>query len=617
MITSFFNQLPTAVRVLLGAAALLYLLWALLPGFLAKGKGRSFWAFFLLGILSPLIVTIVVLCLKDRKTDAQSAEDFAEPLPETEDAETAESSGEIPAEAEDTAESKLSAALEEFDAGNALTEQLEDVTAPESEEMPSEEPNAEEMLSEEAGEIPADTSAEALSEGEKPAKKNKRRTLIAVVLSVLVIAAIGACLYFAYDKLGGCEGIRNLLEPTAATEPIFDPNGAYGKNDVTACAEYTVSEATPTDENMRTVIATDKDGNPALTNSDVQIWYWTEFNNFMQQYGSYASLFGLDVYSPLSSQSSMQEGRSWEQMFLESACSNLGAVYALAQDAYANGYTPTEEDQKTISDISDPEGSLAQAAKEAECATTDEFVQLSYGAGVNLDTYLTYVKMYLASNYAYEKVNSDVEASVTDAAISDFYDEHAAEMEENRILKVNNVSVRHILISPEGEKDETTGEYSEEAWAAAEEKANEIYELWQKDPTEENFAALADENSADGGSNTTGGLYENFDTDDMVEEFSDWSFDKTRKYGDSGIVKTTYGYHIMFFVEQTDTKGWQEATKEQLASSLLNERVEALCAAYPLNFDYTKIRLYDWLTFALNTENDSAASEETAAVPTE
>lgn len=38
-------------------------LWALLPGFIARKKGRSFWGYFFLSFLiSPLITTIITAC---------------------------------------------------------------------------------------------------------------------------------------------------------------------------------------------------------------------------------------------------------------------------------------------------------------------------------------------------------------------------------------------------------------------------------------------------------------------------------------------------------------------------------------------------------------------------
>ena len=41
-------------------------LWALIPGFMAKKKGRNFWGYYFLSFLiSPLISMIIVACLKN------------------------------------------------------------------------------------------------------------------------------------------------------------------------------------------------------------------------------------------------------------------------------------------------------------------------------------------------------------------------------------------------------------------------------------------------------------------------------------------------------------------------------------------------------------------------
>ena len=34
----------------------------------------------------------------------------------------------------------------------------------------------------------------------------------------------------------------------------------------------------------------------------------------------------------------------------------------------------------------------------------------------------------------------------------------------------------------------------------------------------------------------------------MVTNFNDWIFDASRKPGDTGIVESDYGYHIIYFV---------------------------------------------------------------------
>ncbi|MGM9604567.1 MAG: peptidylprolyl isomerase [Faecousia sp.] len=110
------------------------------------------------------------------------------------------------------------------------------------------------------------------------------------------------------------------------------------------------------------------------------------------------------------------------------------------------------------------------------------------------------------------------------------------------------VNVRHILVGFEGDTQED-GTYSDEVKEAARASAEEILNEWKAgDATEESFAALAEAKSTDSGSNTNGGLYENVYPGQMVTAFNDWCFDSARKSGDTGIVETTYGYHVMYFV---------------------------------------------------------------------
>ena len=83
---------------------------------------------------------------------------------------------------------------------------------------------------------------------------------------------------------------------------------------------------------------------------------------------------------------------------------------------------------------------------------------------------------------------------------------------------------------------------------------------------EEKTLALAEEYSADTGSNTNGGLYENVFEGQMVEEFNDFCFDPAREPGDTGIVfnEGTYcGYHIIYFVS------WGEPYRDVLADDSL------------------------------------------------
>ncbi len=127
-------------------------------------------------------------------------------------------------------------------------------------------------------------------------------------------------------------------------------------------------------------------------------------------------------------------------------------------------------------------------------------------------------------------------------------------------------SVRHILIKPEAdviegetEEETTTAEPTEKQWQDAKEKADKVLkEYTDGEKTEVAFAELAEKYSEDTGSisagmNSYGGVYAGVPLGQMVKEFETWATDDSRKYGDTGIVKTEFGYHIMFFIEDTES----------------------------------------------------------------
>lgn len=120
-------------------------------------------------------------------------------------------------------------------------------------------------------------------------------------------------------------------------------------------------------------------------------------------------------------------------------------------------------------------------------------------------------------------------------------------------------SVRHILITPANSEDESTSStetgYTDEQWANALNKAEAIVDEYNKgEKTELAFAELAEEYSEDtestsaGSSGLYGGGYEGTNIGEMVSEFEGWAVDSSRKYGDVDIVKSEYGYHIMYFI---------------------------------------------------------------------
>jgi len=122
-------------------------------------------------------------------------------------------------------------------------------------------------------------------------------------------------------------------------------------------------------------------------------------------------------------------------------------------------------------------------------------------------------------------------------------------------------NVRHILLDDSSVEAEGDAEVTDEMVAA---KAQEILDSW--DGTEEGFAALAEEFSTDDGSKSNGGLYENVNKGEMVTAFNNWCYEDGRKSGDTGIVASSYGQHIMYFVGYGTTEHWYDSCRNVLAS---------------------------------------------------
>lgn len=143
----------------------------------------------------------------------------------------------------------------------------------------------------------------------------------------------------------------------------------------------------------------------------------------------------------------------------------------------------------------------------------------------------------------------------------------------------NTINVRHALITPAAteltKEDEGYEAEVEKLDGEAKAKAEALLAEWKAgEATEASFAKLANQNSADS-DGTDGGLYTQVSKGQMVTEFEDWCFAEGRKAGDTGIVKTTYGYHIMYFSGE-DLPYWKTIVLEQLITEAYAERVAEL-----------------------------------------
>ena len=483
-------------------------------------------------------------------------------------------------------------------------------------------------------------------------------------------------------------------------------------------------------------------GEEKVTATELNYFYIDAVNSWLNSYGSYAALFGLDTTKPLNEQYYDEANeQTWADYFLESATTNAQAVYAMYQDAQANGYVM---DQETLD--SSIESTLANYELYAALYGYDleGYLQAIYGSGTTEKSYREYLTIqqtvntyysdtyyaltytdedlraaeaenfgeyssfdydyyYLAASKFYEGGTTDEEGTTTysdeekaagaekakeaadslltatsldelneaiaaleinaesttasatsvtdrlyssvDSILRDWVasadrkagdmtviesatttvadHEHTEDEDESAHQEIKTVSgyyvvlwngadsnqfplvnVRHILLSHEGGTTDDSGNttYSDEEKAATKAKAEEL--LASFTGTEDDFAALANEHSTDTGSNTTGGLYEDIYPGQMVTNFNDWCFDESRQPGDTGIVESEYGYHIMYFVGDSETTYRDYMITNELRSADISEWETSVIEAAELTVvDTSRVNL------ALTLSSDSSEED--------
>ena len=264
------------------------------------------------------------------------------------------------------------------------------------------------------------------------------------------------------------------------------------------------------------------------------------------------------------------------------------AEYALVT---LNGFVVSADTSAIADDATDDEKTAATEAAMADAKAKAE----GYAAKVNsAETLLAQAKAYNSTateaSVKLEDVTGTTLASSFSQAASDWA--YAAEraVGDVTVVETSNgyavlymavlphkdmskpVDVRHILIQFDTTTDESgnTVALTSAEKEAYYQQAQAIYNQFLENPTEENFATLANNNSDDTGSNTNGGLYEDVHVGDMVTAFNDWCFDPNRKPGDSGIIETNYGYHVMYYVGNDNEETWKSTVRSTLASDALS-----------------------------------------------
>ncbi|MGZ5439777.1 MAG: peptidylprolyl isomerase, partial [Candidatus Aminicenantales bacterium] len=170
------------------------------------------------------------------------------------------------------------------------------------------------------------------------------------------------------------------------------------------------------------------------------------------------------------------------------------------------------------------------------------FLEALKGAGVSVDHVKKSVEETLLINKFLSGI-AETKGKISDEELRQAYDQEST--------GDKTATVRHILILTQGKTDPEK--------AAAKTK---IEGILAEAKAGADFAELAKKYSEDPGAKENGGLYENFSRGQMVKPFEDAAF--SVPVGQlSGVVETTFGYHILQIVgRQKETRTFEEARAE-------------------------------------------------------
>ena len=455
-------------------------------------------------------------------------------------------------------------------------------------ESAAEEIVKEETVAEEAAEVVAQEAQQdsAPIQEEAPAETKKAtpgKIALAIAAVVVLVAALIA-LIAAGTKNNGTEA----AEPTTVAEEtqIATVPTDGNPDDVTCKGTYTVTDDVAIAE-KNTVVATM--GDVALTNAQLRIYYRSAISSFLNtEYGYMMMMYGaLDYTKPLDTQLSAEGEMTWQQFFVQYALDNWQLTQSLALEAQANDVEMNPEDQEYLATMRD---SLEELAAN-HTMSVEDMLAADFGVGVSYEDFEEYQELYLKGSPYYE---AEVEKLVaTDEELEAYFLENEETYAASGVtMDSMYVDVRHILVQVEGGTTDESGNttYSDEEWAACEAEAQAILDAWLAgDKTEDSFALLANEKSEDPGSNTNGGLYENVYVGQMVEPFETWCFDESRQYADYGLVRTSYGYHVMFFVGSEPM--WKQYAQEGWKNDQVSKLLESIVENHPMEVTYENISL--------------------------
>lgn len=319
--------------------------------------------------------------------------------------------------------------------------------------------------------------------------------------------------------------------------------------------------------------------------------YNTTKNNYITQYGSYLSYFGLDTSKDLSTQM-YSDTLTWQDYFEQNAVESLKQNKALMAEAKAAGFTyDTTDEYNTFKET-------IKTSAAAAGVSDKEYVRSIYGSYATMGRIEEYVKNDMVMNAYYQKLQEDNAPS--DDEIQSYYEENKATYDsvDYRLTTIEAdlpTEPTELADPVEETAADTTG--TTDGTTAADSTQDTAYQPSDAEIAKamEDARVLADD--AEQTVAKDGEAHENEKKSSVNYMISDWLFDDARKAGDTTVITNdnSHCYYVVAFEKRyldetpsadvrviipTEDKTGEEILEEWKNGAATEDSFAELCKKY-------------------------------------
>ena len=314
-------------------------------------------------------------------------------------------------------------------------------------------------------------------------------------------------------------------------------------------------------------------------------------NNYITQYGSYLTYFGLDTSKDLSTQM-YSDTLTWQDYFEQNAVESLKQNKALMAEAKAAGFTyDTTDEYNTFKETIKTSAASAGISEK-------EYVRSIYGSYATMGRIEEYVKNDMVMNAYYQKLQED--NAPGDDEIQSYYEENKATYDsvDYRLTTIEAdlpTEPTELADPVEETAADTTG--TTDGTAATDSTQDTAYQ-----PSDAEIAKAMEDAKvlADDAEQTVakdGEAHENEKKSSVNYLISDWLFDDARKAGDTTVITNdnSHCYYAVAFEKRyldetpsadvrviipTEDKTGEEILEEWKNGAATEDSFAELCKKY-------------------------------------